>query len=30
MTEVAGENYGAIDIVCNAFTPEQLTVDGCQ
>ena len=22
MTEVAGENYGAIDIVCNAFTPE--------
>ena len=22
MTNVAGENYGAIDIVCNAFTPE--------
>lgn len=22
MTKVAGENYGAIDIVCNAFTPE--------
>ena len=24
MTEVAGENYGAIDIVCNAFTPEAI------
>ena len=22
MTEIEGENYGAIDIVCNAFTPE--------
>ena len=22
MTEIARENYGAIDIVCNAFTPE--------
>ena len=24
MTNVAGEDYGAIDIVCNAFTPEAL------
>ena len=24
MTRIAGEDYGAIDIVCNAFTPEAL------